>query len=279
VSLNRSSEKNLKKFLRCSIAIAAIAIAAPAFADGGNIFLTGHDADLHMYYGSASAKAALTSELNFVRNGSSLPVLSFDAGVQLTSDLATLGIAYVNFDPGSSLYNASTFDAKLYSAIAVASHQDCGGCDNTTAGLAKLATFASSIASFFNAGGGILGLAGADDAAAYAYVPQAAANAGGNPPSTGFVETPAGLAVGLVAENGDPTHNYFGTPGVGGLSSAYQVAEVNSGSNESLFVKGGTISCVGDACGIVTSVPEPETYALMLMGLGVVGFVGRRRRA
>ncbi|HUG22671.1 PEP-CTERM sorting domain-containing protein [Piscinibacter sp.] len=29
----------------------------------------------------------------------------------------------------------------------------------------------------------------------------------------------------------------------------------------------------------VTTVPEPETYALMLAGLGVVGFVARRRRA
>jgi PEP-CTERM motif len=30
---------------------------------------------------------------------------------------------------------------------------------------------------------------------------------------------------------------------------------------------------------LVTAVPEPETYALMLAGLGVLGFVARRRRA
>jgi PEP-CTERM motif len=36
---------------------------------------------------------------------------------------------------------------------------------------------------------------------------------------------------------------------------------------------------VGNAAGSVTPpIPEPETYALMLAGLGVVGFVARRRR-
>jgi hypothetical protein len=30
---------------------------------------------------------------------------------------------------------------------------------------------------------------------------------------------------------------------------------------------------------IVTSVPEPETYAMMLAGMGALGFVGRRRKA
>ena len=29
----------------------------------------------------------------------------------------------------------------------------------------------------------------------------------------------------------------------------------------------------------VTPVPEPESYALMLAGLGVLGFMGRRRNA
>jgi PEP-CTERM motif len=29
---------------------------------------------------------------------------------------------------------------------------------------------------------------------------------------------------------------------------------------------------------IVTNVPEPETYTLFLAGLGMVGFMGRRRK-
>jgi hypothetical protein len=29
----------------------------------------------------------------------------------------------------------------------------------------------------------------------------------------------------------------------------------------------------------ISPVPEPETYAMMLAGLGLVGFMGRRRKA
>jgi hypothetical protein len=52
----------------------------------------------------------------------------------------------------------------------------------------------------------------------------------------------------------------------------WQIKWLNNGgqvpgySNSSLWVRD------------VTPVPEPETYALMLAGLGAVGFVARRRR-
>ena len=55
-------------------------------------------------------------------------------------------------------------------------------------------------------------LSAANDPLGYAYVPEAAANAGGNPPATGFVETPAGLAAGLVAENGDADSQLLSNP-------------------------------------------------------------------
>ncbi|UAK26472.1 PEPxxWA-CTERM sorting domain-containing protein [Sphingomonas nostoxanthinifaciens] len=170
------------------------------------------------------------------------------------------------------------FDVTKYSAIAIASDIDCGGCDLRASDVAAISAHATAISAFFNAGGGILGMAAADDPLGYAYVPEAAVNGGGSPPSSGFVETAEGTAAGLVAENGDPTHNYFPTPGTGGLSSAYQVAETNTGNVESIFVKNGTISCTGPSCTITSGVPEPASWAMMLSGFGLLGGAMRRRQ-
>jgi hypothetical protein len=34
----------------------------------------------------------------------------------------------------------------------------------------------------------------------------------------------------------------------------------------------------GTAASVAAPIPEPETYAMMLAGLGVMGFIGKRRR-
>ena len=41
----------------------------------------------------------------------------------------------------------------------------------------------------------------------------------------------------------------------------------------------GTVGFDNLQYGVLTAVPEPETYALMLAGLGLVGALARRRKA
>lgn len=256
------------------IATVAALNAAPAFA--GNIVLTGHDNDFHR---STQSLAAMDAALEFVRNGSTLPVLTFDAGTQLTSALTALGISSFNVNPTiGSLVTDALFDTATYSAFAVASAATCGGCDNPQSAFDNLAMHSTAIADFFNDGGGIYGLAGATYSNAYGYIPTAATNAGGSPPSAGFVQTSDGAALGIPAVNGDPTHNFFNEPGVGGLSSAFVVTERLSdavtGGPITVAVLDGTIDdggIIGGGDGGVTDVPEPGTWSVFLFGLFGIG--------
>lgn len=63
---------------------------------------------------------------------------------------------------------------------------------------------------------------------------------------------------------------FFGYSSDGGISAVF--LSNTSGGIEVDHLQYG-------AAGVVVGVPEPSTYALMLAGLGVVGFMGRRRRA
>jgi len=250
----------------------SIGMASPAMA--GDIILTGHDNDFHCNEGDAgSACEALAAEISFVKNGSALPVLAIDAGTELVNSLTAKGIAFTAVAP--SAVTGSMFDHAKYSAFVVASVTSCGGCDNPAGTGTTLAGFEPQIVSFFNAGGGILGLAGAEDPAAYSYLPKAGGDTTPIFSSSGFVATSAGLTIpGFFAVNGDQTHNTFSD-----FDPFYQVAETfgAGGPAVTIFGTGGTIKCTGTSCTIHGGVPEPSTWAMLGLGFFGLGLVARRK--
>jgi hypothetical protein len=260
-------------------------------AQAGRIVLTGHDSDFHQ---STAARTAVTGMFSFLAGdpsapSSALPVLVFDHGTQASSLLTSLGIANTRVDPNLGVPAASLFNTSTFRAIVVASDFRCGGCDNDDTSSTNLAAAKTSFASFFNAGGGIIAFAGATNANYYAFVPETAASFG-SPPSSGFYQTAEGAAVGITAQNGDATHNFFREPGTFGTSALWQVAERNTLGTastaddpaETIFLGAGTIVCtvdcviVGPGPGGTGSIPEPATLALA--GLALAGLATARRK-
>ena len=205
-----------------AMAVAGIGLGLSATAEAGRVVLTGHDNDLHAFFGSPGGDETTTTaaELTYVRAGSTLPVLVIDNGLQAVSLIGNIIGAANVVSRTVSAVTAADFDPSLYSAFVVASVQTCGGCDNPVGTGTTLAGFSSAISDFFNAGRGILGETVATDTAGYAYVPQAAGAPSPIGDSDGFVATAAGTAAmpGFLAVNGDQTHNIFSEPGSGGVS-------------------------------------------------------------
>lgn len=280
----------MKRFgLTALLSLAVMFMTMPAHGQG-NIVLTGHDDDFHCAEGSSGACAQLAAFVSYATNGSALPVLTFDAGSELTSDLTKLGISFVNVNPNTTgAVTASLFNNSTYSAFIVASDNSCGGCDNSATGEAALAAQTAAIDDFLNNGGGIVGLAGAFSSGYYDFVPQTASSVGGAP-SSGYSQTSVGATLGIPAVNGDPTHNLFYPPGTNGESSFYQVDEINLTSGNGVIdppaavtlsctdcsVSGGVI--IGGGGGGVTATPEPSSLVLLGSGILTVAGAVRRRR-
>lgn len=293
------------------------AFAPAAFA--GNFFATGHDMDFHCLLGGDDGAPSLNEcsyykiATDFVRNGSTLPVLildrdnSGDGAPGDTGDASaafeavqSLNLAYsggasptptsssppyvvedpqglqttqINGTPPPGITTASNWattplvsssGAPLWSAVIVASDTNCGGCDlNNTDGTHvdsdAINARTADIQNYFNAGGGLLYLAGATDAynadgvsgkdVYYASVP---VPVGGQPVSPPFTVTPAGTALGVTSDmaNCCATHNSFSLPAAG---SPIQVAETDSsGLAESLFLSGGSVCSSGFCSSSIT---------------------------
>ena len=199
---------------------AAIAFSGGAgAATGANFFATGHDMDFHCSSGETLECDYFKILVDKARNGSTLPILGLDQGTQIADSMTAMGESPVTIvDPSdATALNATAFTtaggAPLYSVIITASDETCGGCDNTDVGEANINARAADFATFFNGGGGIIALAGAERLDTYYnFVPLAGLSAVAV--SEPFTVTPDGAALGATDEmaNCCPTHNSFNTP-------------------------------------------------------------------
>jgi hypothetical protein len=252
------------------LALVADPATTTSAASGGNLWLTGHDADFHCTFQSFQCNY-LKVAINFVRGGSTKPVLVLDHRGEVATAVAK---AYPGsappltvVDPRAGFAGVALQDGSgspLFSAIVVASDTTCGGCDNnafsSTPDSDAINARAAAIASFFNAGGGILALAGANNRSVYyQFIPIPATGVAVSPP---FTLTPLGLSLGLIEGTGGtsddnccPTHNSFALPAAG---SPLQVAETDSkGFAETLIARGAVI-CGGSLCaGSGSPAPTP----------------------
>src|SRR4051794_20737755 len=108
------------------------ALTGSAFA--GNFLASGHDYDLHCQFGGAQCHY-LKVAIQFVRSGApdpTKPVLVLDTGSleMFNSITGQFGpSSAVLMDPSSPGFATAPINTSLYSAVAIASDQTCGGCD------------------------------------------------------------------------------------------------------------------------------------------------------
>ena len=80
---------------------------------------------------------------------------------------------------------------------------------------------------------------------------------------------------------------FFGSGGVSAFTvTGIETAAMLDPANGTAFITGLTFAATGEFTGTMTpittfiaaGVPEPQTYALMVVGLGAIGFMARRRK-
>ncbi len=269
-----------------SLAVSACLMwTAPSHA--GNIFVSGHDADFHAISGNTiGAQHLIQQSVLFARNGNSAPILfiqSDTSNISLGDHLnSEQGLINSGFTAGSTpgnhyvTVNAAAFattNLSLYSAIFVPS--DHGG-TLTGNDLRALNNRAADIITYLNAGGGLVAFSEdgvhqpatpGPEPALFGFLPFLVSATGLSQGESGFTLSPFGTSLGLTVSdiNNNFSHNFF--TGTGGMTPV----DFDSAGRIITLGYSGSITNVG-------VIPEPETYAMLLGGLGLLGFVARSRR-
>jgi hypothetical protein len=315
---HHSPRRRRVTLLTLMLTLVALGALPTASAWAGRVLVTGHDADLHCSGGSIDSGQChyVAVAVAYARGGAPTPtrkVLAIDnGGLVLDSSLTSLGIPHDTVDPSSPAFASTALNTNTYSAIVVASDASCGGCDlnnspsptSQTPDSDAINARASAIAAFFNAGGGVIALSGADHGDGdtsngpdtyYSFIP---VPIGGAAVASPFTLTAAGRAIGLedssagIGTHDDinccATHNSFTQPGAG---SALQSAENDSKGLAETLIASGQISggqvvqgalpapVLGKKVNVATvsgkvfvSVPASSAFA----SLAVPGIKGRR---